>query len=391
VISNSTISGNSATVNGGGIENDVVGHNTIVGSTISGNEATVNGGGIYSRFGYNTIVGSTISGNLALRGGGIFNEGSDLTIENSTISGNDALDAGGGIYTDTNLIDTQTTTITGSTISGNAAASGGGLHNYDGLSVIRFSTITDNSAPAGAGSGVLSFGDQQTRTEVHSSIIAGNTNSDVDFTFPSNSFQSNQYNLIGSGNATSEFVELGDQTGIANPMLGPLTDHGGPTMTHALLPGSPAIDAGDPAAVAGVGDVPEFDQRGSPFTRVSGGRIDIGAFEVGATLADFDLDLDVDGFDFLAWQRGLGLTGASATRANGNADGDADVDGDDLAAWKSQFGAAAASATVPAGAGTLAAAQAASAVDALLGSGDFTALFATTESSPRGKRRSWRR
>ena len=59
-------------------------------------------------------------------------------------------------------------------------------------------------------------------------------------------------------------------------MLGPLQDNGGPTLTHALLPGSPAIDAGNPNFTP----PPAFDQRGSPFVRVFNGRIDIGSFEV---------------------------------------------------------------------------------------------------------------
>ena len=81
--------------------------------------------------------------------------------------------------------------------------------------------------------------------------------------------------LVGSGNI------------IGMPAnLGPLADNGGPTETHALLAGSPAIDAGDPTAMAGVGGVPMFDQRGMPFGRVEDGdgnmvaRIDMGAYEV---------------------------------------------------------------------------------------------------------------
>ena len=68
-------------------------------------------------------------------------------------------------------------------------------------------------------------------------------------------------------------------SGVIDPLLGPLADNGGPTFTHALLPGSPAIDAGDPLAVAGSDGVPQFDQRGVPYSRVVGGRIDMGAFE----------------------------------------------------------------------------------------------------------------
>ena len=80
--------------------------------------------------------------------------------------------------------------------------------------------------------------------------------------------------------------------------MGPLADNGGfelpdgsHILTHALLPGSPAINAGDLNAVAGVGGVPEFDQRGEPFGRIVGGRIDIGAFEY-QTPTDLNLLVD---------------------------------------------------------------------------------------------------
>jgi hypothetical protein len=63
-----------------------------------------------------------------------------------------------------------------------------------------------------------------------------------------------------------------------DPVLGPLQNNGGPTYTHALLPGSPAIDAGDPKFTP----PPFYDQRGSGFWRVRNGRIDVGAFEVQA-------------------------------------------------------------------------------------------------------------
>ena len=107
---------------------------------------------------------------------------------------------------------------------------------FDGLTVIRHSTITGNTAPDWTGGGIASFGDTAfTRTEVA-----------FDASSPAipiatwtrlrrrNTFQSNGYNLIGTGNATGEFVEPGDQTGVTDPMLGPLADNGGPTMTHAL-------------------------------------------------------------------------------------------------------------------------------------------------------------
>ena len=83
------------------------------------------------------------------------------------------------------------------------------------------------------------------------------------------------YNLIGdstggSGFAKSDLLDL-------DPLLGPLQDNGGPTLTHALLKGSPVIDAGDNA------DAPDYDQRGEGYPRIVGGRIDIGSFEVQKT------------------------------------------------------------------------------------------------------------
>ena len=76
---------------------------------------------------------------------------------------------------------------------------------------------------------------------------------------------------------------------------GVLANNGGATETHALLPGSPAINTGDPAAMAGVGDVPLLDQRGAGYPRVFGVAIDIGALELADSSADFDGDNDIDG------------------------------------------------------------------------------------------------
>ena len=154
----------------------------ISGITISGgNVPGGSGGGIFNFRGTLTISGSTISGNSALTGGGIHQREGILTVSDSTISGNSA-GFGGGVFSDTNLSSAQKTTITNSTISGNSATNqGGGVHNFVGLSVIEHSTITNNTAPSGQGSGVASFGDIDTRTEVLSTIISANTNTDVDF------------------------------------------------------------------------------------------------------------------------------------------------------------------------------------------------------------------
>src|SRR5207248_10633295 len=76
----------------------------------------------------------------------------------------------------------------------------------------------------------------------------------------------------------------GDQIN-TDPLLGPLQDNGGPTFTHALLLGSPAIDMGDPNFTP----PPFFDQRGSGFSRAVNGRIDIGSFEVQTQTGAIDL------------------------------------------------------------------------------------------------------
>ena len=315
-----TISGNSANVQGGGIANFGGGTVTVSGSTISDNSAGGSnggsGGGIANSRGTLTVTGSTISGNTAAggsssgsdggKGGGIYNGASstgNLTVTDSTISENSATAGqpvagepagwggeGGGIYNDSELAvcgdpasAITTTTITNSTISGNTAAAGkdatgGGIFNYDGPTVIKHSTITNNTAPDETGSGVASYGDDCTPIKVFSSIISANSLTDVDFVFDTtNSFTSNGYNLIGDGNATAAFNQSGDQViGNDTPGLIPLADNGGPTHTHALQEDSLAIDA-IPQDTNGCGTDITQDQRG--VQRPQGEACDIGAYE----------------------------------------------------------------------------------------------------------------
>ena len=295
-VTGSTISGNAATTFGGGIH--AYGPLSIDQSTLSGNSAGASGGAIDAFGSTLFITQSTISDNSAgSTGGGIKTDGTAM-ITDSTISGNAAGDRGGGMFSNTNLLGTETTTITGSTLSGNTAdINGGGLFNFDGRTVIQHSTITDNTSSTGYGGGVASFGDTLTRTEVTSSIISGNASSDVDVVayYNSNSFVSYGYNLIGTSSSAPSglvnFNQPGDQINETNPLLGLLTNNGGPTLTHALLATSPAIDAGNPAFAG----PPNEDQRGAPFARVVNGTIDIGALETHptdlvVTTADDELD-----------------------------------------------------------------------------------------------------
>jgi hypothetical protein len=147
---------------------------------------------------------------------------------------------------------------------------------------------------------------------------------------------------IGSPDANGNLIG-GPINGIIDPLHGPLADNGGPTQTRALLPGSPAIDAGDPTIQHNLN---QFDQRGDPFLRVTDGdlpddiAIDIGAYEAQAPpSADFDQDSNIDGHDFLLWQRGYGTT-VGAAKSDGNSDDDGDVDASDRAAWEVTFGEA---------------------------------------------------
>jgi hypothetical protein len=232
------------------------------------------GGAIYNR-GTLTINDSKLSENGGFNGegGAIYNEGR-LTINNSILSYNGGsliqVLYGGGIYNAGNL------TINNSTLSGNSVddaeyltANGGAIANYGTLS-INNSTLTDNNTLYGGG--IYNAGTLNLRN----TVLAGNTaylGRDLD-----GSLATSGYNLIGSTEGGSGY----DETDLlnVNPMLGPLRDNGGPTFTHALLPGSPAIDAGDP----NFSGLPDFDQRGDGFPRIVNGIVDIGAFEVQASI-----------------------------------------------------------------------------------------------------------
>ncbi|MFL9822783.1 DUF4347 domain-containing protein, partial [Tolypothrix campylonemoides VB511288_2] len=235
-----------------------------------GNAIAGNGGAIYSNSSV-IINNSTISGNTANGdGGGIWSSG-NVTIANSTISGNTA-SSGGGVYSANNIA------IANSTISGNTAkGSGGGVFGSNGT--ISNSTITENIADSdndniGDGGGVYNNGGT---ISVVNSIIAGNSDkgnqaSDV----AGSTFNGNANNLIGSvSGISSSTLGTGSDIIASDPKLAPLADNGGPTQTHALLIGSPAINAG--SNTQSNPNLPTTDQRGS--TRTIGNIVDIGAIE----------------------------------------------------------------------------------------------------------------
>ncbi len=301
-ITDSTISGNSTSGNssfGGGISansaNVIIAGSTIDGnSTASGGESAGLGGGIAVISGNLTLIDSTVSNNVnsgaGSLGGGIVVSAGDLNITGSTISGNATGARGGGIVFGAA---TNTATVTNTTITGNTANSGngGGIAVFQGTFNLRHSTVTGNTAGGGLGTGLASYsnGTSIANTVVTSSIIAGNAGSDVDnelVGLGSNTISSTGFNLIGSSNANAQFGAAGDQTGISDPGLGPLADNGGPTLTHALLAGSPAIGAGDTTSTE------ITDQRGAGFARLVGSNVDVGAFELQATDPSVTLSVD---------------------------------------------------------------------------------------------------
>ncbi|WP_414585934.1 choice-of-anchor Q domain-containing protein [Scytonema sp. PCC 10023] len=279
-VSNTTLSNNLAAgrINrGGGIVNLSGSILELSNSTVIGNQARDNisslAGGILNG-GTLRLSNTTVGSNSAVSGGGIYNIASGtVTISNSTINGNSADFTGGGIYNAGSL------TASNSTISDNSVFRGvpygGGIFNNGTLSLV-FTTITRNQAANGGGV----FNDASGTARVRNTIIAANLltiggiNPDV-----SGNFTSNGYNLIGDATGSTGFGATGDIIGTSSnpidPRLSALSFNGGPTATIALLPDSPAINAGDPTLLPGD---PTTDQRGNP--RVSGGRADIGAFEL---------------------------------------------------------------------------------------------------------------
>jgi hypothetical protein len=235
-VTDSILSSNSAGV-GGAISN--VGTLTLSNSTLSANEALAGtAGGIYNA-GLLTVTSSTISANVGIFGG-IDNVGT-LTVTNSTIVSNQ----GGGIA------NTGRLTVTSCTISGNRAPfEGGGIRNSSGSASLQNTIVAGNSSSVNPGPDIFGAVDS-----------------------------SSSYNLVGIGDSTltgisdgSNGNQIGTPDNPIDPRLSPLGDQGGPTQTMPLLPGSPALNTGDPTLLG------TTDQRGV----VRSGGVNIGAFQASA-------------------------------------------------------------------------------------------------------------
>ena len=267
-VTNTVFIGNTAGSTGGGLNND--GTVILIGCTISNNNAFVGGG-----LGNNSnasLTDCTVRGNVAgVQGGGLDNN-LDLTLTNCTVSGNTAGSissgfGGGGLWSEFNSSNAQ---LTNCTISGNTGQFGGGILSYNAPVVLTNCTVSGNSATTGGGlqGGAIALGN---------TIVALNTGlsqgPDV-----LNSISSSGNNLIGKTDGSSGWVGS-DLTGTSfaplDPLLAALSNYGGTVQTMALLPGSPAMDAGSNSLATTAGLT--TDERG--FARVFNGLVDIGAFE----------------------------------------------------------------------------------------------------------------
>ena len=367
-----TVSDNSAGI-GGGIAN--AGDATLINCTVSNNSAGIGGGIDNHILGTLQLTNSTVSDNNAFDGGGIFNDGAAILV-NSTVSGNSGSQWSGG------LVNEGTATLVGCVFENNTSAFGGGFINAGELSLTRC-TVHDNSAVAdgdfgGIGGGIYNYGSAEITSctisgnsatyeaggiyndgevSLNNVTIAGNTagtdgggiyvdTSDgvelkntliADNTATagpdcSGNLTSYGYNLIED---TSGCSIVGDATGNLfdlDPGLDELQNNGGPTETHSLLSGSPAIDAGSCTDIDG--NPITADQRGYPRPSPLGGNCDIGAYEAEQAYVRGDLNGDsaIDLLDvILCTQLAHGhITGSATQRAAADVDSDGEVDADDV-------------------------------------------------------------
>ena len=248
---------------------------SIIRSTVSGNgiNAGGNGGGIYSSDGSLLLDTVTMSGNNGGNfGGAISISDNPTTITRSTLSGNQATLAGGAIYANG---PSAPLTIDSSTISGNGNPNfGGGVSIKDNPTAISSSTIAGNSATL-AGGGIYSA---NTSPTLSSALIGDNTAATGPDLYDGfgQSFTA-AFSLIES-TADATINSTGPNVTGQDPKLGPLADNGGPTLTQALLAGSPALDKGNARGTDQRGAPRPFDLRGVG-PAAGGNSADIGAYE----------------------------------------------------------------------------------------------------------------
>jgi len=311
-LQDSVVRDNAATGNGGAILT-LSGALVIENSQIISNTAQGDGGAIYGYLfaGTISVTNSLLANNTAVSyyGGAIYSS-NGLYMNNTTVRDNSAPTIGGGLVVDGGA----TAVIENSLVTGNQAAIGAGISTLDGVITLTNVTVSNNTASNNY-SGVYSSGsttslftqnstivnNQRTNTggtgyngliaasgaavTMVNTIIANNDGRNC-LTGSGATLNSQGYNL--SSDFTCNLTQTGDQQGV-NPLLGALVDNGGPTLTHALLAGSPAVDAGTN------GNCPATDQRGvaRPYDGDNDGTAtcDVGAVEAQHRLTIADVSL----------------------------------------------------------------------------------------------------
>ena len=364
-IDNATISGNRVLPGGDGAGVYTASSFTITNSTISGNQPTgasfnnSGGGGLYFGSPTNAMTG-TISNtrfenNLAGEGGGFFlqqggsapivtisdssfignqataptatsggggainNDGGDITVIRSLFDNNSAAGAdGGGIFQRGGTVN-QFLNVYNSTFSGNASRRGAAIYyNQTPVGAFVNNTIASNTSthPTPNNAGALGGGGLSSVT-IQNSALANNTGTGGNcWTFSS---------PVNGGNNADSDGTCGFGATI-DPQLAGLADNGGPTLTHALLNTSPALDAAD---AGGCGTVGNVDQRGvgrgieatGVVNDPQAGDCDIGAFEFGAVLPTLSFDVPASAVDELAGPVPLNIGFTLSNPAGGNLDG----------------------------------------------------------------------
>ncbi len=263
-----TVINNTAGSAGGGVLVQAGASLALNQSAVAFNHADY-GAGIYA-YGALSAIDSTIDANQASKwGGGVFSDKGIVALERVTVSNNRAGMDGGGLY---NFGNGSTMSLANVTVSGNIASGLGGALFSNQTATILNSTIAYNSAGTAGGIYLQNPGS----VTLQGSIVAWNVNENSNKTLTS--LGSN----LESGN-TLGLNQTGDQAS-TNPMLGALQNNGGYTFTHALLPGSPAVNTGGPSATL-------TDQRGQPRDAMP----DIGAYEYTPAGAPMAVDDDLSG------------------------------------------------------------------------------------------------
>ncbi|MGV7976368.1 MAG: choice-of-anchor Q domain-containing protein [Anaerolineaceae bacterium] len=269
ILTDVNFSGNSATYDGGGMDNNYDSSPILSNVIFFDNSADV-GGGMYSiDYSNPSLMNVNFTENSANFGGGMYTSGNcNISLINVTFMGNTATTRGGGMETSYY----GSAGLTNVTFSGNIASEGGGMYTTFINPILINVTFFGNVSTLSLGGGMINY---QSSPTITNTVLWGNSPDQI-------------YNSVG-GSVNINFSDIqGDEDwgGIGNINLDPhlqvLADTGGFTRTHALAPGSPAIDSGSPSIC------PPFDQRG--FSRPMDGDVDgtktcdMGAYEFGIFL-----------------------------------------------------------------------------------------------------------